>query len=57
MKLIAGKELIRYEVDFLHMVRHTQIHLANLLHFYGCGQAHMGLPTVVFSIKSTIYKV
>ena len=55
MKLIAGKELIRYEVDFLHMVRHTQIHLADLLHFYGCGQAHMGLPTVVFSIKSTIY--
>ena len=57
MKLIVGKELISYEVDFLHMVRHTQIHLFDLVHFYGCGQAHMGLPTVVFSIKSIIYQV
>ena len=42
VKMNLGMKLIRktycwYEVDFLHVFRHTQMHLLD--HIYGCGQA------------------
>ena len=45
---------LKYNVDFLHLVRHTQIHLFDSLHLYGCGQAHQGLPKVILNVKSAI---
>ena len=44
VKMNLGMKLIRktycwYEVDFLHVFRHTQMHLFDSVHLYGCGQA------------------
>ena len=33
------KNEIRYEFDFLHVVRHTKVHLYDLFHSYKCGQS------------------
>ena len=54
VKLIR-KTYYRNEVDFLHVVRHTQIHQFDLVHLYGCGQAYLGLQKVIIYIKSALY--
>ena len=33
----------RYQVDFLYVVRHTQIHLFDSVYSYWYGQAHLDL--------------
>ena len=38
----------------LHEVSHPQIHLFDSDHWYGCGQAHQGLPEVILKMKTSI---
>ena len=55
-----GIKLIRINLGmklfFLHVVRHPQIHLFDLVHSYGCGQAHQGLPKINLDIKTAIWQ-
>ena len=49
MKLI--KINLGMKLFFLLVVKHTQIHLFDSVHSYGCGQAHQSLPKVILNIK------
>ena len=47
---MSQKNELRYEVDFLHVVRYTEIHLLDSVHSYGCSQALLGVPRVIPTI-------
>ena len=51
---MSQKNELRYEVDFLHVVRYTEIHLLDSVHSYGCSQALLGVPRVIPTIKFTL---
>ena len=57
VRMNLGVKLIRmnFEVDFLHVVKHIEIHLFDSVYSYGgCCQAHLGLSKVILNIKSAI---
>ena len=56
VRMNLGMKLIRmnFEVDFLHVVKHIEIHLFDSVYSYGCCQAHLGLSKVILNIKSAI---
>ena len=62
VRMNLGMKLIRMNLGmklyffffFLHVVRHTQIHLFDSVHSYWRGQADLGLPKVILGIKTAI---
>ena len=50
-ELLYLKNKLRYELDFLHVIRYVQIQLFDMVPSYGCCQSYVGMSNVILNTQ------